>query len=290
MSFVVRVLNRDDLTVADEIVRAAYAMRPGQNTGLERYLSLQPDGWLLIEVDGAPVALGGAMSYGSFGYIGLMSVLPAMQHRGIGRLIMERLLAWCRNRDCRTILLDASAAGAPLYSSMGFSVDDTVIEWGRSGEREALGSHQLPSHSTGHITAMIETDIADLVVFDTPYFGAPRPSVFASYLADCRQAFVARDETGGIAGYLFVQAGGRLGPWVAATSGDAERLLEHALQLPTMSGEYTVQCPSANSEGQNLLLRYGFHQRRVLQHMRLGDPVQPRDRTNIYGQASFGLG
>jgi len=291
LSLVVRELILNDLAVAEEIVRTAYNMRPGQNTGLERYLSLQPDGWLLVESCGVPVALGGIMHYGPFGYIGLMSVLPAMQHRGIGRLLMEHLLAWFQVRNGATILLDASVAGAPLYLSMGFTVDDTVMELCRDNDREFPISHQLSSHYLVDISALEETDIPELVVFDSPYLGAPRPTIFASYLADCQQrAFVARDNAGKITGYLFAQTGGRLGPWVAVAPGNAEMLLMRALQLPATGNEYIALVPSANSEAQQLLFRYGFRQRRVLQHMRLGDPVQLRDRTKIYGQASFGLG
>jgi GNAT superfamily N-acetyltransferase len=291
LSLILRELSINDLAVAEEIVRTAYSMRPGQQTGLELYLSLQSDGWLLVESCNVPVALGGAMHYGSFGYIGLMSVLPAMQRRGIGRMLMEHLLAWFRARNCAIILLDASAAGVPLYLGMGFTVDDTVAEWGRRNNREFTISHKLSSPYRGDISAMEETDISDLVVFDAPYFGASRPTIFASYLADCQQrAFVTRNEAGETTGYIFVQTNGRLGPWVAAAPDEAERLLMHVLQLPAVSDEYIVQVPSANSEAQRLLLRYGFHLRRSLQHMRLGDPIHPRDRTKIYGQASFGLG
>jgi GNAT superfamily N-acetyltransferase len=291
VSLVVRELTKNDLVASEDIIRSAYAMRPGQNTGLERYLSLQPDGWLLVEARGVPVALGGAMYYGTFGYIGLMSVLPGMQHQGIGRLLMERLLAWLYAHDCATILLDASAAGVPLYLSMGFTVDDSVMEMCCHNDHGLSGSRQPWLPDGGSLLVMKETDIPDLVAFDSPYFGAPRPAIFASYLDDCQQrAFVVHDEAGRITGYLFVQAGGRLGPWVADTSDDAEKLFMYALQLPVVGHEYSVQVPSANNEAHQLLLRYGFQQRRMLQHMRLGDPVQNRDRTKLYGQASFGLG
>jgi hypothetical protein len=63
LSLAVRQLTINDLAVAEEIVRAAYSMPPGQNTGLKRCLALQPDGWLLVESRDEPVALGGTMYY-----------------------------------------------------------------------------------------------------------------------------------------------------------------------------------------------------------------------------------
>jgi len=45
---------------------------------------------------------------------------PAFRHRGIGRQIMETLVAWCRAEGFHAVSLHASRFGRPLYESMGF--------------------------------------------------------------------------------------------------------------------------------------------------------------------------
>jgi GNAT superfamily N-acetyltransferase len=49
-----------------------------------------------------------------------MYVLPEYRGRGIARALMAWVLAWCREHGVKTIRLNASKAGRPLYESMGF--------------------------------------------------------------------------------------------------------------------------------------------------------------------------
>ena len=89
----IRVLTEVDLDAADAIMIPAYGVPRSRKRDLRRYLALQPDGWLLAQLDGQPAGLGGAIDYGPFAYIGLMAVLPSLQRRGIASAIMDRLLA-----------------------------------------------------------------------------------------------------------------------------------------------------------------------------------------------------
>lgn len=47
-------------------------------------------------------------------------VEPALRHQGIGRLLIETMVAWCREEGFRWIYLHASEQGRPLYTSLGF--------------------------------------------------------------------------------------------------------------------------------------------------------------------------
>jgi GNAT superfamily N-acetyltransferase len=42
------------------------------------------------------------------------------RRRGIARELTERAIAWCKERGCVRIRLQASEAGRPLYESLGF--------------------------------------------------------------------------------------------------------------------------------------------------------------------------
>jgi hypothetical protein len=91
-----------------------------------------------------------------------------------------------------------------------------------------------------------------------------------------------------ITGYLIAQSN-ILGPWVADTKKDAERLLIYALSLPFKSGP-SVFVSAHNENALSLFERYGFSQRRTLKHMYRGKEVKRSRSTTLYGQASLGLG
>jgi GNAT superfamily N-acetyltransferase len=47
-------------------------------------------------------------------------VYPEFRGRGIARELTERAIAWCKERGCVRVRLNASAMGRPLYESLGF--------------------------------------------------------------------------------------------------------------------------------------------------------------------------
>jgi GNAT superfamily N-acetyltransferase len=47
---------------------------------------------------------------------------PAYRHRGIGRLVMETIHAWCRANGITSVALNASTGGLSLYEAMGYRV------------------------------------------------------------------------------------------------------------------------------------------------------------------------
>ncbi|WP_189082990.1 GNAT family N-acetyltransferase [Mangrovihabitans endophyticus] len=54
------------------------------------------------------------------GYVYNVATLPAYRRRGYSRACMSALLAWFAARDVGVVDLRASAAGEPLYASLGF--------------------------------------------------------------------------------------------------------------------------------------------------------------------------
>lgn len=53
-----------------------------------------PDGWFAACVAGRVIGTVGAVSYGKVALVGFMTVHPDLQRQGIGRMLMEHVLAW----------------------------------------------------------------------------------------------------------------------------------------------------------------------------------------------------
>ncbi len=279
-----RRLTEADIEAAAGILAAAYdnpsSRRP---MSLRRYLALQPDGWLLALLDGRPVGVGGAVNYGPFASIGSVGVRPEAQRRGVARALMERLLDWLEVASCNVAVLVATEAGVPLYRRLGFVEDGATLVFRRAAS-------PWPDHAPSpRVSSLRAADLPEVARFDAPIFGAARPAVLAAYLADDpARAFVARDDSGAVAGYLIAQEQ-TLGPWAARTPENAEALLSRALSLP-FDEVARALAPSANAEAVRLLQRHGFEGPFMLLRMRRGGTVTPGSPALLYGQGSFAIG
>jgi GNAT superfamily N-acetyltransferase len=58
---------------------------------------------------------------GEYGYVFNVATDPDYRRRGYSRACIEALLDWYRERGVHKIDLKASAAGEPLYRSLGFT-------------------------------------------------------------------------------------------------------------------------------------------------------------------------
>ena len=148
--------------------------------------------------------------------LGLVMVSPDSQGLGIGRRLMERLLA---SRP-RSVMLLATPAGRPLYERLGFVEVGVVCQ--HQGEYSG-GRHPDP-----RIRAAISEDRSAVLCLDAAVFGIPRPAVLEHLLAVGR-AFVLV-ETGRVVGYAIERAfdrGSRRSafmrspatPWASTTAG-----------------------------------------------------------------------
>jgi GNAT superfamily N-acetyltransferase len=280
----IRNLIRSDIPIADDIFCSAFKQPASHAGDIERYLVLQPDGLFLAIFDGAVAGMGGAIDYGAFAYIGMMAVHPAFQRRGIGHALMRHLLAWLDARGTPMSLLDASAAGAPIYARLGFVECDKACTFQRrDGSRS--------THCPDNVRLVRPQDLPALCAFDRPIFGADRSCMFRALLGDsAERVFLIHDEAGQLAGYVFARPA-RLGPWVVRRPQDAYALLQAALSLPYKAGP-TVIVPKMNSVAQELVEQSGFQRESQPHHthMRRGGAGLPGQRALIYGQTSFSLG
>lgn len=289
MAPTIRVMTEVDFPAIDHLLQVSYA-NPHTYVGrLRRQLALQPDGWLIIERDGATVGVGGITIMESVGYIGLVATDPTAQRQGIASALMRALMAVGAGAGCTRILLDASSAGKPLYERLGFTTDDTVTIWRREA---GFPGDEIAGKSEITLLPYTQEDFAEIVACDARGYGARRERVVASFLADDPALVrLARDTTGALQGYLVLQTEGgyAIGPWLATSPAAAHALLAwviaHAGAHPL-----TTQTPGANQSGAELLVAAGFIPIRSLTHMRFGEPLPSTRRKIVYSQASLALG
>jgi GNAT superfamily N-acetyltransferase len=283
MSLMVRCLTEVDLPVAGMIAMAAYERTQSLETAVRRSLLLQPDGWFLALLDEEPVGLGGVVDYGPFAYLGLMSVLPSVQGRGIGRALMDRILAWTDDRGCPTVLLNARPRAVSLYERSGFVAIDQTLQL------QCVRELPLPLSRSSAVAPLAVEELPEVAAFDARAFGAERLHALSTHAALAPERFlVSHDAAGRVTGFLVAREG-QLGPWNTATVADAELLLQQALMLP-FANPPVVSLSARHHAGLDLLARYGFQVQRALPHMFRGQPLQRDSQHGLYGMDSLGLG
>jgi GNAT superfamily N-acetyltransferase len=275
-------LTTADFADLEPLLTAAYARSSSMLGDLMHYHRQQPDGWFLARLDGVPAGMGGVIIYGDIARIGLMAVHPDLQRRGIGQAIMEHLLKWATMRGATTILLDATPAGFPLYTRLGFVTDDYAWVYGCSHPVSLAGPE------AASVNLFQPADLPEVAAFDAVRSGTSRTAILARYGEELAgRAFVARDSQGRVTGYLMSQSK-RLGPWLADTPEIAASLLRRA--LPLCSTTTLALVPESNQAAITLLERTGFTPERRLHSMRRGGVPQIQRRQWLYGYANFYFG
>lgn len=92
--------------------------------------------WVAVAPDGTVVATGSLYEIehlpsptnlsGRIAVILNVSTRPDYRRQGLGRAIMTTMLDWCRARGIRTVSLQATPDGRPLYLSLGFRPTDEL--------------------------------------------------------------------------------------------------------------------------------------------------------------------
>ena len=92
----------------------------------------------LVETDGGEVVSGGGITTlpwppgpqymgDTLAYVYNLYTEPAHRRRGLARLVMESIHAWCRATGVTSAALNASRDGLALYQSMGYAVAPSAM-------------------------------------------------------------------------------------------------------------------------------------------------------------------
>ena len=181
-----------------------------------------------------PVATTSAIAAGSVGVIGNVSTREDYRRRGLGRLVMEEALAWMREAGVKTVLLDATEDGRPLYFKLGFI--GTESSWFGYTPLAAIDQDTLARVAGARRAALAgKGALARVAPLDLAAFGGDRLELLALLLAAPGSwLYLAEDTSGTVAGYALARrlespyAGIRVGPWVAMERATAAALL-HAI-------------------------------------------------------------
>ncbi len=213
--------------------------------------------------------------------IGMVIVTHAAQGNGIGRALMEAMIA---RLEGRTVVLNATEAGLPLYEKLGFVRTGTIHQ--HQGPAPAVPlAHLLPGERVRPMGAADE----ELPMLYSRADGMDRRALFERLAEESAAVVLSRDhEPVGFALSRRFGRGQSIAPVIAPDLGGARALVSHWLGART--GRFCRLDVDAHSGMSEWLEELGLPQVGTVVTMARGTPPEPDPELTTFAIAAQALG
>jgi GNAT superfamily N-acetyltransferase len=266
-----RLMRTSDLADAYELSAAA-----GWNQTLEDWrmlLDISPHGCFGIDIDGKLVATTTIVCYEKqLAWIGMVLTNADYRGRGFARRLLAHALEYADSLQIKTVKLDATEQGQPLYEKFGFHAEQPIERWSRAG-----GVSTLSAATASRLNA-------SLLDLDLQGSAADRGPLLKTLTA---RSAVHQTSTG----FLFTRPGrvtSYLGPCVVSDSEVARNLIAQAVSQ-TQDASWSWDLLPENQNAIVLAKEFGFSPQRYLTRMTRGKRLRGTENM-VYAIAGFELG
>jgi GNAT superfamily N-acetyltransferase len=281
-TFTIRPMRPDEISLAVD-----WAAAEGWNPGVSDdtcFAAVDPEGFFIGEIDGAPVATVSCVNYGaSFSFLGFYIVREDLRGRGYGMRIWNAAIA---HAGGRVIGLDGVVAQQDNYRKSGFELAYANIRYGGT-----VAAPAAPDAPQADVIALSDVPFAAVEADDATVFPAPRPAFLRAWIGAAGHAGCAIVRHGRLAGWGVIRPcrkGFKIGPLVADDRASAEAVLT-ALLARVGGGEIFLDVPGINREAIALAQDFGLAPVFETARMYTG-PIPPLRLERVFGVTSFELG
>lgn len=275
----VRPMRTDEISIAVD-----WAAAEGWNPGLNDaacFATVDANGFLIGEIDGAPVATISCVNYDSrISFLGFYIVRQDFRGRGNGLQIWNAAIA---HAGKRTIGLDGVVAQQRNYEKCGFVHAYANVRYG--------GTVSAPKAARGDVIDLTEVPLAQVAASDAAVFPARRTAFLKSWIGAPGHIGRALVRDGELAAWGVIRpcrTGHKIGPLVALDRATAETVLTALLDV-IGGGEVFLDVPAINAEAAALAAGLGLDP--VFETARMYTaPTPPLRLDQVYGVTTFELG
>jgi GNAT superfamily N-acetyltransferase len=232
-----------------------------------RFLALEPEGCFVAELDGRPVATTTTCVFDSVAWIAMVLVDEPARHQGIATRLVDHAVQYLENRDVRTVRLDATPLGRPVYERLGFVAEYELVRLQGTASASLSGQSTLPE---------VPDNFRAAAELDRQITGTGRHRLLeAMYRERPDAARVVLDGPRTI-GYAMLRAGARatqIGPAVALTPEAGFALLDWGFRQCDKQSVF-VDIPRDNHQAIDWAKGKGLETQRPFTRMYRGRPVQ----------------
>jgi hypothetical protein len=278
-SFTIRTMRRDEISLAVD-----WAATEGWNPGVadaDCFASVDPDGFLIAELDGAPAATISCVNYDArFSFLGFYIVRADLRGKGYGLRIWNAAIA---HSPGRVIGLDGVTAQQENYRKSGFQLAYANVRYG--------GTVAASAAPRADIVALRDVPFAAVEADDATVFPAPRSAFLWTWVGSPDHIGCAVMRDGRLSGWGVIRPcriGFKVGPLVADDRAGAEAVLS-ALIAKVGGGEIFLDVPGINREATALARDFGLAPVFETARMYTG-AIPPLRLERVFGVTTFELG
>ena len=290
----IRNMNADDLPLGMRLKRqAGWNQTQGD---WRRFLSLEPTGCFVATVDGRPVGTtttcifpaatdtrtagdtaGASGRRGKVAWVAMVLVDQAARGRGVGSALLRHAIDHLDARGVRSIRLDATPAGRPLYEKLGFVFQFELVRYGGivtppEGLAKRTAGDAAPVVRVQQAT---QSDWDAIIQLDAQVVGVDRGKLLRALFEAHPDALRTARDGDKLLGYITDRPGDNahmLGPSVALTTAAGDALLLDAFARHAGKKVY-IDLPVATDPATELAELIGLTIERPLYRMTRGQPV-----------------
>ncbi len=213
-----------------------------------RFMKLEPTGCFVAELNGSSVGTITTCLFGQVAWIAMLLVDASARGRGVGTAMLKHSLNYLEGRKVKTVRLDATSAGQPIYEKLGFVPEYQLARFAcrdlasppaatrcvksHRGESEPRREGMAPSGRTGPVVTEAAPEIfAGIIEFDKRMTGTNRGKMLSRLFEEFPEDIHALWHGDKVEGFIITRPGAnaiQIGPCVATTDAGSA-LLSDAL-------------------------------------------------------------
>jgi GNAT superfamily N-acetyltransferase len=232
-----------------------------------RFLDMQPEGCFVGVLDGVPVGTTVTCLFETVAWVAMVLVEVHARRQGVATSLLRHALDFLNGQGVRTIRLDATAAGQPVYEKLGFRPEYRLIRY--EGTIPRTGA---PAHVAEPATADL---LPEIVSLDCQVTGTQRAKMLSRLFAESPQAVRVVHRGGQLGGFSIIRRGAnavQIGPCIAAA--DAGPVLLHDALRCCAGGPVFLDVPCDNERALALAEASGLKVQRHFTRMYRGERLK----------------
>ena len=185
-----------------------------------RFINLEPTGCFVAELNGSSVGTITTCLFGQVAWIAMLLVDASVRGRGVGTAMLKHSLNYLEGRKVKTVRLDATSAGQPIYEKLGFVPEYQLARF----------EGMAPSGRTGPVVTEATPEIfAGIIEFDKRMTGTNRAKMLSRLFEEFPEDIHALWHGDKIEGFIITRPGANaihIGPCVATTDAGSALLAD----------------------------------------------------------------